>query len=148
MICDLSTSQLLLIIIGIIVVALIIKWFLERNNDEALAKIHHESFTPVATTVTPQNTPETPCTLLYFYAPWCPHCTNLDKVWNQLSASPLLTLKKVDATLPENSNLGFYYNVSGYPTIILTTPTSTVEYNGDRTIADLKQFIQANCHLV
>lgn len=94
---------------------------------------------------TPQyNPPKTTFILYYFYSPACGHCKNFNPVWNAITTKlnpNLVTLHAIDGTKTENDDLTFYYNITGYPTIILVTPIDTFEYNGDRNSDDLYNFI-------
>lgn len=66
-----------------------------------------------------------------FYAPWCGHCKKLEPEWNYAAKELKGKVKvaKVDATA--NSRLTGKYNVSGYPTIKIFAPNTTIatDYN-------------------
>ncbi|XWV25148.1 thioredoxin domain-containing protein [Tupanvirus deep ocean] len=98
-----------------------------------------------ADTVTQQ---ESPFTLYYFHSPLCKHCKDFNPAWeevaNRLKNINGINMHKIDATRSENENLAFYYNITGYPTVILVTPDKNVEYNGDRSAHDLHNFVVSN----
>jgi len=75
----------------------------------------------------------------------CGFCRQFGPVWQQLQAELHdqlnLEFKTINATDPANERLAFYYNVNRYPTIILVTPDRNIEYVGNRTVADLKDFL-------
>lgn len=137
MLCNLSITQLLLIILGIIVIYWIINYFIERSKTNNNSK--------QLDTITP---PAKPSTLYYFSNPKCPHCKNFDPTWDgiveQLRTIPNLIAKKVDGTKAEDDNLFFYYSVDRAPTIKLVTPNKVIDYNGDRSLTDLYQFVITN----
>jgi len=84
--------------------------------------------------------------LLEFYAPWCGHCKSLEPKFTQLAEELKdvagLTIAKVDAT--ENDTP---INIEGFPTIYFFPKgkkDSPIVYEGDRTVEDLKTFLQKN----
>jgi len=86
--------------------------------------------------------------LVMFYAPWCPHCTNmiptLNKLANDMSHDKMLSqrglLGAVDCT--EQSDLARNMNVAGYPTIkIFKNGKYVGDYQGSRDGRELKNFI-------
>lgn len=91
---------------------------------------------------------ENPFTLYYFYSPHCVHCQKFEPAWRQVAENikqlKSLAVKKIDVTSSENENLAFYYNITGYPTVILVTPNRNIEYTGNRSPQDLMQFIASN----
>jgi thiol-disulfide isomerase/thioredoxin len=52
-----------------------------------------------------------------YYAPWCPHCKNLEPIWDQLGESLVdshITVGKIDWTLNKVGGV----DVTSYPTLI------------------------------
>jgi len=87
--------------------------------------------------------------LLEFYAPWCGHCKKLAPIYEELGALVKdikgITIAKMDATendIPPKSG----FQIEGFPTIKLFKAGSNeiVEYNGDRSLEDLAQFLKDN----
>jgi len=66
--------------------------------------------------------------------------------WNKLANNfediPDLSLKPIDTSLPENGDLTFYYNIKAFPTLILVTPDRHIEYDGNRTVPDINNFVR------
>lgn len=87
-----------------------------------------------------------PFTFYNFYNPGCGWCKKLAPTWAQLSAKykdhAKLNVVAIDASKPENEQIAFYYNVTSYPTLIMVTPNRNVQYTGDRSMADLEDFIK------
>lgn len=88
--------------------------------------------------------------LLEFYAPWCGHCKNLAPKYEELAGlyfnNPEFAAKvlvaKVDATANDVPD-----EIQGFPTIKLFPggkKDSPVDYQGDRTVEDLANFIRDN----
>jgi len=99
----------------------------------------------------PQPQPQQPRgVMVMFYAPWCGHCKNLEPVWDEFMKNfngyNGVQLLKVNGD--ENGNLVKAHNVNGFPTVKfcpfgLETPTA-VDYNGDRSMNSLINFLQQN----
>jgi protein disulfide-isomerase A1 len=80
----------------------------------------------------------------------CGHCKKLAPIWDQLgtafsAASDKVTIAKMDVTendLPPSSK----QRIDGFPTIKLfkAEDNSVVEYQGDRSLADLADFLKKN----
>lgn len=87
-------------------------------------------------------------TLYYFYSPICGHCKQFYPVWNEvfnkLKHISSLSIHAINGTKPENENLAFYYNIVGFPTVILVTPNKYIVYEGPRNVEDLYKFIILN----
>jgi len=88
--------------------------------------------------------------LLEFYAPWCGHCQKLAPIFEELGKSfedsTTVVIAKIDATANTYPDS---IAVKGFPTIMLFSANnkeSPVSYEGDRTLEDLKSFI--NKHTV
>lgn len=93
---------------------------------------------------TPYTQVKTPFILYYFYNPGCIHCKQFNPVWNAITSKlnpNIITVRAIDGTKPENDDLTFYYNLTGYPTVVLVTPIDNIEYDGDRSSDDLYNFI-------
>ena len=93
-------------------------------------------------------------TLLFFYADWCPHCTNFKpevlKFKQQNEANKQLEVKMLEesACPPE---LMKKHNVRGFPTVVLVTVDGAGQeradtYNGERSSEGLQHFIDSANH--
>lgn len=100
---------------------------------------------------------QSPYTLYYFYSPQCGHCNNFKPNWDKVTEAVKslkvttkteeeygVNTKAVDASDNKNGNIIFYYNISALPTVILVTPSKTIEYTGDRDPEDLYKFVYSN----
>tara|TARA_Y100000385_G_C12837257_1_gene527205 strand:+ start:67 stop:564 length:498 start_codon:yes stop_codon:yes gene_type:complete len=79
-------------------------------------------------------------TLYYFYMDNCSYCTQFNSTWLKLvkEFKSKLTMKKING--PTHPKLMKKYNVDSFPTILLINGKPTT-YKGDRSMKDLKKFI-------
>jgi thiol-disulfide isomerase/thioredoxin len=84
-----------------------------------------------------------------FYAPYCPHCNNMARAWNELAEfyaeKEDVVIGSIDCTdSPEGKNLCIRFKITGMPTL-LYGPTDfdgayLEEYGGDKSFEELKSF--------
>ncbi|KAI8075394.1 thioredoxin-like protein [Gilbertella persicaria] len=84
---------------------------------------------------------------LEVYAPWCGHCKRLAPTWEQLGKAaaeqdPSIVIAKLDGTendIPEEGG----FEITGFPTLkfFKAETNELVDYEGDRSIEDLTEFI-------
>lgn len=86
-----------------------------------------------------------PYTLYYFYMDGCGHCDRFNPEWKKLPVSEIYKPVKINmndgASGTDKAKL---YNVKGAPTLILISNTNDkefYEYNGNRTIEDINNFV-------
>jgi hypothetical protein len=86
-----------------------------------------------------------PYTLYYFYMDGCGHCDRFNPEWEKLPVSEIYKPVKINmndgASGTDKAKL---YNVKGAPTLILISNTNDkefYEYNGNRTIEDINNFV-------
>ena len=84
-----------------------------------------------------------------FYAPWCRHCQDLSKTWDQLYEDNKKTLHfaKVDCTIEKNGVLCAQFNVKGYPTLILLKEDKYYQFKGARNYQMLTDFAVHRGHV-
>lgn len=82
-----------------------------------------------------------------FYVDWCPHCQVAKPEFEKLSKLTEINGKPIKIEMvnaEENTELAKQFNVTSYPTIILTHSGKNTIYEGDRTEAELTDFIKKN----
>jgi len=90
-------------------------------------------------------TNETSPKLVYYYMKECPHCKDFNPVWDSLSAkltaeNLVVDLQKVD--LQDEKNKDLVKDISGAPTIMFVTSTTTAEYDGSRSAEEIIAFLK------
>mmetsp|Transcript_33832 Transcript_33832/g.81796 ORF Transcript_33832/g.81796 Transcript_33832/m.81796 type:complete len:222 (+) Transcript_33832:117-782(+) len=84
---------------------------------------------------------------LKFFAPWCGHCKKLKPDWDKLMAdfdgSATQLIADVDCTAG-GKPLCDENGVKGYPTLKWGDPSDLQDYQGGRTLDDLKSFATEN----
>ncbi|KAH8584798.1 disulfide isomerase plus ER retention motif [Cryptosporidium sp. chipmunk genotype I] len=86
--------------------------------------------------------------LIVFYAPWCGHCRKLEPDYNVLAQrlrgiNDKLKIAKIDGSQNEVENI----QILGYPSILLFKSgmkTEPILYNGDRSVANMIEWISKN----
>ena len=80
-------------------------------------------------------------TLYYFYMDNCSYCKKFNPTWIKLikEFKSKVTMKKING--PSHPKLMKQFKIKQFPTIILVTGKQKSVYKGDRTMKDLKQFI-------
>lgn len=128
------------IIIVIILMLLFSFWFVGRYNNNIIVPKNY----PIQHM---QQVTDKRHTLYFFYNQSCPYCTNFKSVWSNLVSmmqNSSIDFIDVDCNDPANERLCFYYDIVKVPKLILVTPTNHVEYNGNRTVEDIQNFINSN----
>ena len=152
---NLSSNQILMIVVVIVGIIFAVMYFtkpkITPNRNPYPKKRTYNTITQTA----PQeknksNDEQNRFTLYNFYSPKCGWSVKFMPDWNKVAnqlnnsseQSSDISVKSIDVTKPENENLAFYYNITAYPTIILTTPNRNIEYSGDRSPNDLINFVK------
>lgn len=136
-------EDIIILALVIIVVILLVNW---ASTPPLVQSFSLATNTRQFSSSIPPKKP--PHILYYFFHPTCGYCRSFAPEWANLKRalgnSNQISLVDIDGSLEQNENLAFYYNVTGYPTIILVGPNKNVEYKGNRTAADIRNFIMAN----
>ena len=102
-----------------------------------LYKTRIESF------VSPSN--KNVITVTYYYLPKCPYCVKFSDEWSKFETTAdaaLMQFRKIDGSDPVNKDEIQSENISGYPTIrITTTDGSNIDYKGERTADALIDYV-------
>jgi len=84
-------------------------------------------------------------TIYLFYSPNCGFCTKFMPTWKNLVGyygNSNLQLVAINCLEEDNAEIVSLYNINRYPTIIIQTNNSNVEYSGDRSIEDIINFVE------
>lgn len=84
--------------------------------------------------------------LIIFYAPWCGHCRKLDLILDDIgkhlqvvNRKTSVQVAKVDAT--RYVKAAQHFQIRGYPTIRYVSGPDAFNFNGERTVDDIVEFV-------
>jgi thioredoxin-like negative regulator of GroEL len=80
--------------------------------------------------------------LYLFKAEWCGHCKNFKSTWEKLQKEMNGHVEFVTYDADKHQKEISSFNIQGFPTLILKTNDKTIEFNGQRDMDSLKEFIQ------
>jgi protein disulfide-isomerase-like protein len=81
--------------------------------------------------------------LVLFKAEWCGHCRNFKPTWEAMKNSLTnIDFKTYDADNDES--VMSKYGIQGFPTIVLEKNDKVIEYNGERSVDNIIQFVNEN----
>jgi thiol-disulfide isomerase/thioredoxin len=144
-----NSKKIAIITIIIITIILIITmaWYLPKKNPEN----NKDTKSLLSDNITDHDADidtKMPYMFYYFSSPKCVHCKKFNPIWTQLEKRlediNNIALKKINVNDPKNTELVDYYNIKSMPTLILVTPDKTIEYEGDRDLEYLYDFIVKN----
>jgi thioredoxin-like negative regulator of GroEL len=73
---------------------------------------------------------------------WCGHSRAFQPVWDQLSREFVGRVDMIDRKCDDADCSAEYGALRGFPTVVVTSGANTAEYEGNRSIGDLRRFIQ------
>ena len=84
-----------------------------------------------------------------FYANWCPHCQQIEPVWDKLTTDlhgemmegVRVNVMKFDCAKKKHERKCSANDVSSYPTIKLFTKNKTKEYEGKRDYESFEEYL-------
>ena len=118
---DHSISSLLIIIIIVFLGGFLLNWLIGGGLYEGNTNMSNK--------------------LTYYYMNGCGHCNNFNPIWdkftNDYNGPPDITFEKIESKDAPST-------IKGFPTIVLTkSDGSTSEFNADRTVGELQNFISS-----
>jgi thiol:disulfide interchange protein len=88
------------------------------------------------------------CSMMYFYADWCPHCTRFGPEVEKAAQSATASQKNI--VLEKNNDetttaeLKKKYNIKGYPTLyFVKDQEQPTLYEGPRTADSIEEFMRS-----
>lgn len=80
--------------------------------------------------------------LILAYADWCGHCQAFKPVWNEFKAKygKVIDIRELNAD--KDKNIIQHMQIKGFPTIILLKDGIKHEFNGQRDMKSLEQFVK------
>lgn len=77
-----------------------------------------------------------------FKADWCPHCTSIKPIWEELEKENKDKIKFITYDSVKHAKEIVSFNIEGYPTIILKVGYKSFEYVGPHDKLSIKEFIK------
>jgi thioredoxin-like negative regulator of GroEL len=83
--------------------------------------------------------------LYLFKAEWCGHCKNFKSTWAKLQEDEDMQNKVEFVTYDADNHKNEIskFGIEGFPTIILHKGDKTIEFNGQRDLENLKNFVNS-----
>jgi thioredoxin-like negative regulator of GroEL len=82
--------------------------------------------------------------VMLFKADWCGHCTKFKSTWDAISNQYNNKYDFITYDVDKQRKVFEEYKVDSFPTLILKNNNEIINYNGDRSVDDLKQFLDSN----
>ena len=82
-------------------------------------------------------------TIYLFKASWCGHCKNFRSTWNSVANHFSGNVNFITYDSDTNTKPVKEWKISGFPTIIMRNGQSAREYNGDRDLDSLINYIKS-----
>jgi thiol-disulfide isomerase/thioredoxin len=83
-------------------------------------------------------------TIIFLYADWCGYCQTFMPIWKEFKTKINTEEYNIIEIESQNSFTKKIKILKGYPSIYYITQKSTIEYNDDRTIECLLNFLKKN----
>jgi len=127
---EINKKNMIIVVLGIIVLILFVqKIFNYNNNTTNLADFDNISKTPK---------------FVNFNATWCYWSKKLIPTWTRLideMQGKNIEIVDIKCDLDQNKDLCERYEIDGYPSIKLIQGNKIYTYDGDRSLEDMKAFI-------
>jgi len=79
-----------------------------------------------------------------YHADWCGHCRNIMPTWDNYVNNSKNNNTNINTVKIESSHLSTLgKEINGYPTITLSYNGDEIDYNGDRTLESLENFVNS-----
>lgn len=90
------------------------------------------------------NKTQNKSTLALYYTNWCGYSRQFIPIWDEFISIAPQTINYEKYNCEENPSVCNKYNIKGYPTLYLHKGDINIQYNGNRTINDLLDFVKKN----
>ena len=81
--------------------------------------------------------------LILFKAEWCGHCQNFKPTWESLQKN-ISNVNFITYDADSNESEMQKYNVEGFPTLMLEKDQKLIEFNKERNIDNILEFVNEN----
>tara|TARA_Y200000002_G_scaffold381876_2_gene397127 strand:+ start:541 stop:948 length:408 start_codon:yes stop_codon:yes gene_type:complete len=130
---ELNLKNILIIFSILIVIFLINKIFYFRNKYyNSLILFNNQNKTPM---------------FVNFNTTWCYWSKKLNPIWKKLEidmSNKDINIIDIKCDKENNNELCNRYQINGYPTLKLIIGNNIIDYDGNRSLEDMKNFIESN----
>jgi thiol-disulfide isomerase/thioredoxin len=129
---ELNLKNIIIIISIIVVILLIYNIFNISSYYNSLILFNNQNKTPL---------------FVNFNTTWCYWSKKLNPIWKKLEidmSNKDIKIIDIKCDKDNNKELCKRYQINGYPTIKLIIGNNIIDYEGNRSLEDMKNFIESN----
>lgn len=126
---EISKKNMIIIVLAVIVLVLFVRKIFKTGSSNTISDFDNVSDTPK---------------FVNFNASWCYWSKKLNPTWENLKddmSNKNIEILDIKCDMEENKDLCERYGIDGYPSIRLIQGNKIYSYDGDRSLDDMKDFI-------
>ena len=126
---EISKKNMIIIVLAVIVLVLFVRKIFNTSSSNSISDFDNVSDTPK---------------FVNFNASWCYWSKKLNPTWENLKddmSNKNIEILDIKCDMEENKDLCERYGIDGYPSIRLIQGNKIYSYDGDRSLDDMKDFI-------
>jgi thiol-disulfide isomerase/thioredoxin len=126
---EISKKNMIIIVLAVIVLVLFVRKIFKTGSSNTISNFDNVSDTPK---------------FVNFNASWCYWSKKLNPTWENLKddmSNKNIEILDIKCDMEENKDLCERYGIDGYPSIRLIQGNKIYSYDGDRSLDDMKDFI-------
>lgn len=121
--------------------------FFEYNGQRSVDSLRKEvNLLPLSNTMKKPNVNNNKTTIYNFNTKWCGHSKNFQSTWDNFAkgVNMLDNIQAIDIKCDDDKNheICKNFNIEGYPSVIIENSDGIVNYNGGRTIDELRKAVK------
>lgn len=127
-----NLMNIIILLIILVIILIIFKIFSSNKINNSLILFNNSDKTPI---------------FVNFNTTWCYWSKKLLPTWKKLEidmSNKDINILDIKCDKDNNEELCKRYQVNGYPTIKLINGNNIIDYEGNRSLEDMKKFIESN----